>query len=195
MNELTEGYVKEELTMDATRANVVAVIVSLPILFILAIPFILLNRESFQLQSLRTNFDFWARPLGVIIVLVVMAGGIVVHEVIHGVTFSLFAKRGFKSIKFGILTKTLTPYCHCKEPLRVWQYILSTVMPAVVLGLIPSLIAMAKGNIGLMLFGIFFTIAAAGDFIIIYLLRKQPATTLVQDHPEKIGCYIFKSPL
>jgi hypothetical protein len=195
MNEVTEGYVKEELTMDAARANVLAVMISLPILFILAIPFILLNLDSFRLQSLKTNFDFWARPLGAIIVLVVMAVGIVVHELIHGITFSLFAKAGFKSVKFGILTKTLTPYCHCKEPLLVWQYILSTIMPAVVLGLIPSLIAMVKGSIGLMLFGIFFTIAAAGDFIIIYLLRKQRSTSRVQDHPEKIGCYIFKSRL
>jgi uncharacterized integral membrane protein len=193
MNSDSGGYQREELTMDAARANVLAVMISLPVLFILAIPFLLLNQENFQLQSLKQDFDFWARPLGVIIVLVVMTGGIVMHELIHGLTFAVFAKAGFKSIKFGILTKTLTPYCHCKEPVRVWQYILSTIMPAIVLGLIPSFIAMITGNIGLMLFGIFFTIAAAGDFIIIYLLRKQPATSLVQDHPEKIGCFIFKS--
>jgi uncharacterized integral membrane protein len=192
MNSALEGYQKEELTMDAARANVVAVMVSLPILVILAIPFLIINVQSFEVQDLKEEFHFWARPLGVFIVLAVMAGGIIVHELIHGLTFLLFAKEGFKSIKFGILMKTFTPYCHCKEPLLVWQYILSTLMPAIVIGIIPCLIAMFTANIGLMLFGIFFTIAAAGDFIIIYLLRKQPAGNLVQDHPEKIGCYIFK---
>lgn len=181
---------QKELTIDTNRANVLALVLSVPIIILLITPFVLLNIGSFQLDALKSEFKFWASPLGVIIVLVVMSGGIILHELIHGLTFAVFAKTGFKSIKFGIL-KPFTPYCHCKERLQAWQYRTSTVMPAIVLGIIPSAIAMWTGSIGLMLFGIFFTMAAGGDFIIIYLLKNQPADSMVQDHPEKIGCYVF----
>jgi uncharacterized integral membrane protein len=181
---------QKELTMDTNRANILALVLSVPIIIVLLVPFALLNIESFQLDALKSEFKFWASPLGVIIVLLVMSGGIIIHELIHGLTFAVFAKTGFKSIKFGIM-KPFTPYCHCKERLQAWQYRTSTIMPAIMLGLIPSATAMLNGSIGLMLFGIFFTMAASGDFIIIYLLKSQPANCMVQDHPEKIGCFIY----
>ena len=65
-------------------------------------------------------------------------------------------------------------------------------MPAVVLGLVPSFIAYLSGNIFWLLFGLFFTVAAAGDFIIVDTLRKENPNDLVQDHPTKIGYYIFR---
>ena len=61
------------------------------------------------------------------------------------------------NMKFGVIWKMLTPYCHCKEPLKVGQYILGGVMPAVILGIIPCIIAIIIGHFGLLLFGIFFT--------------------------------------
>lgn len=49
--------------------------------------------------------------------------GIVAHEAIHGIFWAAFAKRGFRSIRFGFLWKKLTAYCHCSEPLEVRPYI------------------------------------------------------------------------
>ncbi len=190
MPQTVANAMQKELTMDTNKANVLAIGLSIPIIIVLITPFLLLNIESLEIDVLKSQFKFWASPLGVIIVLLVMSGGIIIHEFIHGLTFAVFAKNGFKSIRFGIL-KPFTPYCHCNEPLLAWQYRTSTLMPAIVLGLIPSFVAMLSGSIGLMFFGIFFTMAAAGDFMIIYLLRKQPARCRVQDHPEKIGCYIY----
>ena len=42
----------------------------------------------------------------------------------------------------------------------------------------------------LFVFGFFFTFAAGGDFLILWLLRKEKDTYMVQDHPKKIGCII-----
>ena len=86
----------------------------------------------------------------------------------------------------------LTPYCHCKENLKVNQYILGAIMPAIILGVIPALLAILFGSIGLLAFGIFFTIAAMGDFLIIFLLRKENRNTLVLDHPTEPGCFIYR---
>jgi hypothetical protein len=186
-----DDYRKEELTLDALRANVVAVLMSFPVLLVFVGGFFLVNFELLDLQAVRHELNFWATPLGGFFILLIILAGVVVHELIHGLTFALFAKSGFRSVQFGILVKSFTPYCHCKEPLRVWQYFISSIMPAIVLGFIPSIIAIITANLWLLLFGAFFTMAAAGDFIIIYLLRSLPRNTLVQDHPEKIGCIIY----
>jgi hypothetical protein len=34
--------------------------------------------------------------------------------------------------------------------------------------------------------------AAAGDFLLINLLRKENSYDLVQDHSSEAGCYIFR---
>lgn len=130
---------------------------------------------------------------GVVVVLVVMIAGTAIHELIHGLTWSLFTGKGLGSIRFGFSLKSLVPYCHCQEPLKVREYITGAIMPGVVIGIIPLIVAIAAGNIAWFSFGLFFTFAAGGDMLIISLLVKQPSEASVQDHPEKIGCCIYKS--
>jgi hypothetical protein len=43
-----------------------------------------------------------------------------------------------------------------------------------------------------MLFGVFFTAAAAGDFMIIRLIIKEKPNVYILDHPDEVGCYIFR---
>ncbi|WP_225600661.1 hypothetical protein [Myroides odoratimimus] len=44
----------------------------------------------------------------------------------------------------------------------------------------------------MLLFGIFFTVSAMGDFMIIYLIHKEDKDTWVQDHPSEAGYYLLK---
>jgi hypothetical protein len=118
--------------------------------------------------------------------------GIVAHEILHGIGWSFYTKKGWKSIKFGIMWSFLTPYCHCTEPLIMGHYRTGSILPALVLGIFPSLIAMLTGNLILMTFGFFFTFAAGGDFLILWLIRKESSNALVLDHPDKIGCVVFE---
>jgi hypothetical protein len=81
-----------------------------------------------------------------------------------------YTKDGFKSIRFGVLWKFLTPYCHCKA-LLVKHYIIGD-LPAIVLGLFLLYYPLSWQCI-LLIFGIFFTMAAFGDFMIIFMLLKK----------------------
>ena len=65
-------------------------------------------------------------------------------------------------------------------------------MPGLVVGLLPSLVGIATGNGWIMLFGLFFTFAAGGDLLVLWLIRKVDAKVLVEDHPTNAGCYVYE---
>lgn len=193
--DLSKGYKKEKLTIDLVKANVLGIVSILPIALILGLPYYLLWSEQFTFNGFReylVGMEPGILGNGALIVFVAMIGGIAVHELIHGITWALYAKKGFKSIKFGILWKMLTPYCHCKEPLRVKNYIIGAIMPGIIVGIAPAIIAMITGNLALLIFGIFFTMAASGDVMIINLLKNENRNDFVLDHPSEAGCYIFR---
>jgi Putative zincin peptidase len=183
-----EGYDKEELTIEAGRANGLALLYVIPFILIFGLPYSLIWRETMSVQNVGHIVLTFKLNLVTIMLL-----GIISHEFIHGLTWSLFAKKGLKSIYYGVLWKALMPYCHCDEPLRVRHYIIGAVMPAMILGFFPLIIALFMGSLGFFIFGMFFTLAAGGDFMIINMLRKENPNNLVQDHPSEIGCYIYQS--
>ncbi|MGL5276659.1 DUF3267 domain-containing protein [Myroides sp.] len=186
-----ENYTMEQKTIDLGKANGYALLSIIPIALINIIPYYFIWGELASISKLKeTNPLFMIS--GSFSMILIMLLGIIIHELIHGLTWAIYAKKGFKSMKFGVLWKMITPYCHCKEPLKVRAYSIGTIMPAIILGFIPSIIAIIIGHFGLLLFGIFFTVAAMGDFMIIYLIYKEDKDTWVQDHPSEAGYYLLK---
>lgn len=183
---------KEKITIDLVWANIFGILILLPILLVFGLPYYLYWNPSMDIQNYLSGLTPQTIAFGVFHIFGAFVLGIVVHELIHGIVWARFAPNGFRSIKFGILWKMLTPYCHCKEPLKVSQYIMGTIAPAIIVGILPSIIAIIIGNSSLLIFGIYFTMAAGGDFLIIYAIRKENREDLIQDHPSEAGCYIYK---
>lgn len=183
-----KGYQKVMLTIDIVKANRVGLYLLLPVLLLYGLPFYLVHNGSVAVAETSRAFTWFAfLKWGVIFV-----GGIVAHELVHGITWALFAKKGFRSIRFGIFWKMLTPYCHCKEPLRVQYYLIGAIMPFIIVGFLPFVYAMATGSTGWLFFGYFYTLGAVGDFMIIYLLRNEKMTDYAQDHPSLPGCWVYR---
>ncbi|MGJ7031217.1 DUF3267 domain-containing protein [Niabella hirudinis] len=154
-----------------------------------------LLKKGLRAAHIKSTYHYLAtqhKLLLALIPLLVLVAGIVVHELIHGLTWALFARNGRRSIKYGVLWKYVTPYCHCNEPLEVRHYVLGALMPAVILGILPSIAGIITGNFYVLVTGIFFVMAAAGDFMIIYLLRGEKRSNRVLDHPNEAGCYIYR---
>jgi hypothetical protein len=116
--------------------------------------------------------------------------GIIIHEAIHGVTWMVAGRKSLKTIRFGINIRALTPYAHCNEPLAIRVYRLGTLMPGLLLGIVPYLFGLLSGNGGIMLFGLLFTVAAGGDALVLWIIRKEKPERLVLDHPTRVGCLI-----
>jgi hypothetical protein len=189
-----EDYKKELLTFDLMKANIYAIFTIIPILIFYGIPYFLVWRNSFNKLAVRDfiNDNNHGLLINFISITLIMTIGVIVHELIHGITWANYTKEGFKSIKFGVQWKTMTPYCHCEEPLKVKHYIFGGIMPAIILGFLPFIYSLFTGNILWLLFGIFFTMAAVGDFLIINLVRKENMDSYVLDHPSEVGCYVYR---
>ena len=148
-----EGYRRTDLTISAKQLNLIALLVIVPMIGIPCILFML--RWNLLAESgVAIEVSAWT--------LVAFFAGVVVHELIHGLVWSFFCKDGLHSIHFGFQLKTLTPYCHCAQPLDKGGYIAGTLAPGAVLGLLPILLSLVLPNVNLMLFGAMSLAVAVG---------------------------------
>ncbi len=190
---VTDNYIKKEHTLCATKANFKALLFVLPIIVIYVSVYLLIWPEQFTFTSLKNTLSAYKAFMlfTPFVLLLVIILGAILHELLHGFTWALFCANGLQSIKYGICWALLTPYCHCEEVLPLRAYMIGGMMPGLILGLIPALIGLMLGNIPVFLFGLLFSMAASGDLMILWMLRNQKKSDLVQDHPDLIGCYVF----
>lgn len=174
-----------KVAIDIVKANVFAVVIMVVAAVVFLVPFFLIWKDRKPISELLGGFGDWS------IALVLMFVGIAVHELIHGATWACFAKSGWKSISFGIMWKLLTPYCHCDEPMHIPGYMCGAMMPCITLGIIPAIVALFIGSMPLLVWGIFFIAAAAGDIWMTWLLTKENPKSMVLDHPSEAGFYII----
>jgi hypothetical protein len=178
--------IKKDLSVSMVKANLYSLLFALPVFMVLTTCYLLLwgVEGLYQARLLIHHY-----PLPSITILI---GGIILHELIHGISWIIFGKKSFRDIKFGMSIKTLTPYAHCRKPLNVRAYRLGALMPGLILGTMPALAGLLSSEGWLMGFGMLFTIAAGGDALIIWLTRHEHPADLALDHPSRAGCYIVE---
>lgn len=114
--------------------------------------------------------------------------GIVIHELVHGLTWKIISGLTFNDIKFGFNIKSFTPFCHIKKVVRIHEYVGGTLSPLLILGFTPVIIAYLIESYELLIFGFFMTIISSGDILIILKLMKFDWQGAIKDHPTK-PCY------
>lgn len=131
--------------------------------------------------------DFFGNPL---VWIPVVAAALVVHEGLHGLFWGWLGGGGRESIRYGFQWKTMTPFAHCKVPIRAGAYRIGTAAPGLIVGVLPALAGTLAGWGWLAGFGWFMTLVAGGDALILVLIRGLDASRLVEDHPVRAGCVV-----
>ena len=189
MNQTTEypEDAKRDLSISMGKANLYGIALMVPGVLLLALPYVAIwGWEAFgNAWNTTLALDNVPAALGV------FAVGIVLHELIHGLSWMYFGKKPRSAITYGFKLKTLTPYAHCVEPMDVRAYRLGAAMPGLILGVLPWLAAVVSGNGAVLIFGFVFTLAALGDAMILWLIRDVAPGSLVLDHPTQAGCYVI----
>ncbi len=172
-------------SVSLAAANAYALGGALPVLALLIVPFGL----AWGWTAVADGALWWAdRPLVMLGALVV---GVLVHEVLHALTWRAMADLPPGSVRLGFSWKALTPYAHCSAPMPARAYRLGAAAPGVALGLAPVGVAWATGDGLWLAFGLLFTLAAGGDALILWLLRDAPPDVRVADHPTRAGCLVL----
>ena len=182
---VAQGYRRVELTVGIVAANIFAIVLLIP-LCILGLGLFLLKNDSFS-----GGFS----PASLLLLFLVFLVLIVIHELVHGLGWSLFAAHGFKDIEFGFMKQYLTPYCTCSVPLTKGQYIFGALLPCVLLGIVPLVLGVFVGSLWLLFLGIIMTDSAAGDLMIVWKIlryKSDAARIVYMDHPTQAGGVIFE---
>ena len=177
------GYRIENLTVSSGKANLLGTLYG----FIAAQPFVAAYFLTGSWKGYEpSRYAFLIVSLGVIV-------SIIVHELLHGTGWSLFTKDHFKSIAFGVVWEALMPYCTCREPLKKGQYIVGLVLPCIVLGVVPCIIACFIGSGILLGYGALMIVCAGGDLLVFTLILKLKVKgeLLFLDHPTDVGLVAF----
>jgi len=191
-----DEYIEDKLFLNMLWANIFSLIVFIIFSIILGGSFYLIWHQKINIFP-EVNIDDKKRIFLFLqnfsISLIVFIIGLILHELIHGLFYLIFTKNKFKSIKFGLKLKYGAAYCLCTELLKVKYSIISTIMPAIILGFIPGIIAVITGNLFLLIFAIVFISAGAGDFLIVMKLFKEDKENYVLDVlGEKNYMYIYR---
>jgi hypothetical protein len=116
---------------------------------------------------------------------------IFVHESAHALGFVVCGKVSWKDIEIGFKREALSPYMHCKVGVPINVYRLAILLP-VILGAIPLIWGLVMGSMLVYVFGIFTFISGYGDILVLWVLKDAPASLVVKDHSEKLGCVVVR---
>ena len=93
------------------------------------------------------------------------------YELIRALFFLFFAGRKFRSVSLIMNGKYLSAHCKYSEYLYLWQYVVVSVMPVVLLGLFPTCYGLMFEKYLLLPVGIVFLLMGIPDYKVLSLLR------------------------
>lgn len=174
-----------DLSISMPRATVYTLVISVPLVALLVVLY-----AAFPSKAPSGIQVFGA--LDILLFVLALVTGVFLHEAIHALGWSWFGHVSRRSIEFGFQIQTLTPYAHATQAMAASGYRAGTVLPAILLGLIPFVVGTVLQSPGIALFGIVMTFAAGGDLLVLWLMRNVNARALVQDHPSRAGCIVLE---
>ena len=181
-----KGYQMRPLTVSIVKANLFAIALAVPVFIGGIILFFLLHKDG------DIDFGIFSNPILFTAAVLLLT---LVHELIHGSTWACFTKNHFRDIAFGFMKQYLTPYCSCKVPLHKSAYITGSLMPLILLGIVPAVIAEIIGSFPLLIISLVMITEAAGDILIVIntlKYRSDAEDILYLDHPTQAGGVIFE---
>jgi hypothetical protein len=173
---------KRDLSIPMREAGTKSLWVMLPLMMFQSAAYIVLH--GYQAIPTNANLSLYG---------FLLLFGIFIHEAIHVLAWMIFGKKSLNAFHIGFQWKSLAPYAHCKEPMDILPYKIGSLAPGLLLGILPWIISLFTANILLFIYGWLYTIAAGGDFLILWILRDVKSNTQVEDHPTRAGCYVIES--
>ena len=159
-----------KFNLDMVWANVIATIV----LVVSAVVFLFFDR-TYQMD------------INIIIYMVLY---LALHEVFHGIAFSIYAK-DVKNIKYGAALEKGVFYAMCQERINKKAIVVSLLFPFIFLTVIALPIGVLIHSENLIILALINFSGATGDLFMVNLIRKMPNDIEYIDYDNSVGCYLL----
>ncbi len=122
-----------------------------------------------------------------------LLAGLLLREGVHLAAYYVIGRVPRGAARLAGTGAGLTPRVRCAVllPARAYRAILLT--PALLLGVVPGIVAIAIGLWLLVIWSLWMLVAAGGDLAALWAMRGLPADTPVRAHPSRPGCEVFAS--
>lgn len=180
---INEGYSEYSFIHSDSLTDFLSAVYGIPFAAIYIILYFLFNETI-------PEFDFITFIITVIFIYVTTP----LHELLHGLGWSIFIKNRFKSIYIYIPLGISDAYCHCVEPLDSRAYIIGSIMPFVFLSIIPVVISVLIESPLLFYLGLFNAFGCGSDIsntISAYINQDK----IILDYPTDCGFTAYKKEL
>ena len=188
-----QGYTRKDITISITKANIIGPLLVLPIMVVFCILFYVINGLA-PLKALKESNSYWTF-IFLILACLSMIPLAVIHELIHGLCWGVFAKNHMKDIEYGFIVQQITPYCYCRSPLSKGAYIFGSMMPMTILGGGLCIVGIMIANPIVMVVGLIQLVGGAGDILITSMLIRyngKGKDSILMDHPTDCGLIVFE---
>ncbi len=189
----SQGYSRKDLTVSLAKANVVGLLLVLPIMAVLCIVFLAVNGLT-PIKNMIEAHDAWS-GFSIVIAGLSIAPLAVVHEWIHGLTWGIGARNHMKDIEYGFIKEMLTPYCYCRSPLSKGMYLIGSLMPMTLLGTVVCIFGIIFASPALMVAGLLQVMGGSGDILVSSMLLRyntKGKDVVLMDHPTDCGLVVFE---
>jgi len=190
---LEKGYKRKDLTVSIAKANFVGVLLTIPFIAAILAGYYLYNGHFGVLTLLKDDSPTYFIYLAVIFVSFIPLA--VIHELIHGFVWSRGTENGLKDIQYGFIKEQLTPYCACLCPLSKKMYIIGSMMPMTILGILLGIVSIFTGQLLLLVISLLQVSGGAGDILITSMLlryKTKGKDVVLLDHPTDCGLVAFE---
>ncbi len=156
---------------------------------LVGLPYVLLHGWPSAVVGPFTFESLGRVSLGLVIVLVAYVLSVPIHEGLHAAGM-LATGTPRSAISFGVRLRQGIVYIHCSQAMPLSAYRFSLLLPVVVTGLAPAVWGLATGGGWIVLYAYLMIVSAVGDLETIWRLRRLESSTVVRDHPSKLGCEV-----
>ena len=177
-----EKHTRSSTSMPLSRAYVVTLVLS-------AVVFLLFRAVYSRLWGHAAYLAVWNRLYTAPFVAALL-GGLLVHEALHGVGLVVFGRVPPAALRFGFQWLPPAAFCTTDAAIEAHAYRKAALTPAVLLGLLPLLVALMANRGGLALWSVIMLVTCGSDFAAIWAMRSVPRGARVVDSPVEAGCVI-----
>lgn len=174
----------KEVVLKSSGVSSAVIITTIVLVVCFFIPYAIITTEDIkEVVTQATIFTL-------IIYLIMFLFGLFIHELIHAIFFIIFNKEGLESVRFGISKDgCIAPYCELNEDLLAWKFRICTIVPTLVLGVIPVVMSFVEYNFLYLLGGSLFIIAGSADIYLLWITRKITNRSIIKSTSDKNKLY------